>query len=255
MFDTNRVLGNRRPQRGSEIMEIHIGTSGYGYREWKGSFYPEKISSREMLRFYAERFDTVEINYTFYHMPTRKTLTSWEEQVPDGFTFALKASQAITHHKRLRDVEEETRYFFRTLTFLGRKTGPVLFQFPRSFHLDRLVLEDFLELIPPEFPCAFEFRNPSWLIPEVYGLLRAKKHSLCTADTDEKPAVEIISTADWGYLRLRRSRYSDADLARWLERIRALQWEKAYVFFKHGDESHGAETALRLAGLLEGEGG
>src|SRR5512136_2120069 len=128
-------------------MKIYVGTSGYGYKEWKGIFYPEKISPKEMLRFYSERFGTVEINNTFYHMPTENVLTSWAEQVPDDFVFAFKAPQVITHIKRLRNVGEETGYLFRTLSVLDRKLGPVLFQFPKSFRADPTTLKDFLALI------------------------------------------------------------------------------------------------------------
>jgi uncharacterized protein YecE (DUF72 family) len=232
-------------------MNIHVGTSGYGYKEWKGSFYPEKISPHDMLRFYGERFDTVEINYTFYHMPTVAGLTGWGEEVPDGFTFALKAPQAITHLKLLRNVTEEAKYFFKTMSILKNKAGPALFQLPGSFRANPAVLEEFLALIPPGRPCAFEFRSKSWFKKEILELLRAKGCSLCTADTDEKPAGEIVSTADWGYLRLRRTDYTEADLASWLDRILAQPWERAFVFFKHEDEARGPELARRFRELAE----
>jgi uncharacterized protein YecE (DUF72 family) len=227
-------------------MNIRIGTSGYSFKEWKGAFYPETISPKTMLRFYAERFTTVEINNTFYHMPTRGVLASWAGQVPDDFVFALKASQVITHRKKLKDVGEEAGYLFKTLPVLGRKLGPVLFQFPRSFpaHID--ALEDFLSLIPGGVLCAFEFRNSTWLDDRVLDLLSKKGCSLCIADTDETPAREVISTAPWGYLRLRRSDYADADLFQWRDRILDMKWEQAFVFFKHGEEAIGPLTALRF---------
>ncbi len=205
-----------------------------------------------MLRFYSERLETVEINNTFYHMPTEGVLASWAEQVPHDFVFALKAPQVITHLKRLRNVAGETEYLFRTLSTLEKKLGPVLFQFPKSFRADRKLLEDFLDLIPANMPCAFEFRSSSWLDLEIPDLLRKRGHSLCTADTDENPSTEIISTASWGYLRLRRSGYTDADLSEWTRRILSQEWEKAFVFFKHEEEAKGAEMAVRfheLAGL------
>src|SRR5512136_2242565 len=174
-------------------MKIHVRTSGYGYKEWKGTFYPEKISTKEMLHFYAERLNAVEINYTFYHMPTERVLAPWAEQVPDDFAFALKAPQVITHLKQLRDVLEETEYLFRTLSVLDRKLGPVLFQFPKSFRADRPALEDFLGLIPGDRACAFEFRSPTWLDDEILSLLRESEASLCIADAEENPANEIIS--------------------------------------------------------------
>lgn len=232
-------------------MKIFVGTSGYGYKEWKGKFYPAKISPKEMLHFYAERLSAVEINNTFYHMPTEGVLASWAEQVPDDFVFALKAPQIITHLKRLRDVSGEAEYLFRTLPVLDRKLGPVLFQFPQSFRANRVVLEDFLALLPGHISCAFEFRNPSWLEVETLNLLRARGHSLCTADTDENPAKEIIHTAPWGYLRLRRADYAAADLSRWLEKILAQQWVQAFVFFKHEEEAKGPETAIRFRELTD----
>ncbi len=227
-------------------MKIFVGTSGYGYKEWKGKFYPEKISPKEMLSFYSARLTTVEINNTFYRMPTEGVLTSWAEQVPENFIFALKAPQVITHLKRLKDVGGETEYLFRTLSVLDRKLGPVLFQFPKSFPADPPRLKDFLALIPGNISCAFEFRSPSWLDAEIFDLLRDRGCSLCIADANENPATEIINTAPWGYLRLRRSDYKDDDLSRWLERILAQQWEKAFVFFKHEAEAKGAEMALRF---------
>jgi uncharacterized protein YecE (DUF72 family) len=232
-------------------MKIYVGTSGYGYKEWKGKFYPEKISPKEMLRFYSKRLTAVEINNTFYHMPTEGVLASWAEQVPDDFVFALKAPQVITHLKRLRNVGEETEYLFRTLSILDRKLGPVLFQFPGSFRADLDALEDFLGLIPGNMSWAFEFRSPSWFDGEILGILRKKGCSLCIADTDEDPATEIINTATWGYLRLRRSDYTDAALSQWIGRILSQKWERAFVFFKHEDEAKGPEMAIRFRELIE----
>jgi uncharacterized protein YecE (DUF72 family) len=232
-------------------MKIYTGTSGYGYKEWKGIFYPEKIPPKEMLRFYAERLGAVEINNTFYHMPTADVLDSWAEQVPAGFIFALKAPQVITHFRRLRHVGEEARYLFGTLPVLGKKLGPVLFQFPESFHADQALLKAFIDLIPGAISVSFEFRNPSWLNDEILDLLRKKDCSLCNADTDENPAGEIISTASWGYLRLRRSDYTDADLSQWLSRILAQKWKTAFVFFKHEDEAMGPKLAMRFRELAD----
>ena len=233
------------------MMKIYVGTSGYAYKEWKGKFYPEKISPKEMLRFYSGRLNTVEINNTFYRMPKESVLTSWAEQVPGDFVFALKAPQVITHLKQLRNVSEETKYLFKTVSALDRKLGPVLFQFPKSFRADRPALEDFLALILDDMACAFEFRSPSWLDDEILDLLRKKGSGLCIADSDENPADEIISTAPWGYLRLRRSGYTDADLLQWMERILLQRWERAFVFFKHEDEAGGAEMAMRFQELVD----
>jgi uncharacterized protein YecE (DUF72 family) len=233
-------------------MQIHVGTSGFAYKEWKGTFYPEKISPKELLRSYSERLDTVEINNTFYHMPNGTVLASWAGQVGSDFVFALKAPQVITHMKRLRQVSSETGYLFKTLSVLNRKLGPVLFQFPKSFHADPEALRAFLALIPRAALCAFEFRSPTWLDEEVLDLLREKGCSLCIADTDEAPAGEVISTARWGYLRLRRSDYTDADLLRWAEVIRAENWEKVFVYFKHeGEAAKGPQLAMRFREIVE----
>ena len=233
------------------MMKMYVGTSGYAYKKWKGKFYPEKISPKEMLRFYSERLNTVEINNTFYRMPKESILTSWAEQVPGDFVFALKAPQVITHLKQLRNVSEETKYLLRTVSVLDKKLGPVLFQFPKSFRADRPALEDFLGLILGDMACAFEFRSPSWIDDQILDLLRKKGSSLCIADWDENPAHEIISTASWGYLRLRRSDYTDADLTQWVERIFLQKWERAFVFFKHEDEAGGAEMAMRFRELID----
>jgi uncharacterized protein YecE (DUF72 family) len=232
-------------------MKFHIGTSGYSYKAWQGKFYPAKIPPKDMLRFYAQRLTAVEINNTFYHMPTEPVLTSWAAQVPDAFVFALKAPRVITHLKRLKNVADEAGYLFKTLSVLEQKLGPVLLQFPPSLRANRPLLEDFLALLPEAIPCACEFRHPSWLDHEILDLLRAQNLSLCLADTDENPSTEIIATAAWGYLRLRRTNYTEADLARWLARIKAQKWEKAFVFFKHEEEAIGPEMALRFRKLTE----
>jgi uncharacterized protein YecE (DUF72 family) len=232
-------------------MKIYTGTSGFAVKEWKGKFYPEKIPPKEMLRFYAEHFRTVEINNTFYHMPMANVLISWAEQVPLDFVFALKAPQVITHIKRLHSVSSETGYLFKSLSVLGRKLGPVLFQFPKSFRADRPSLEAFLHLIPATAACAFEFRSPSWLNDGIPDLLHEKGFTLCIEDADEEPAQEIISTSQWGYLRLRRSNYSDADLLQWMEKILSQKWEKAFVYFKHEDEARGPEMARRFQELFD----
>lgn len=230
-------------------MKLYVGTSGYAHKEWRGLFYPEDVDPKEMLRFYGERLGAVEINYTFYHMPSREVLISWAAQVPSDFVFALKAPQVITHRKRLKEVEQETDYFFRTIPALKDKLGAVLFQFPANFRANLTRLEDFLRLIPGNFRCAFEFRSPTWLEGGVTGLLEGGGHCLCTADTDETPALKMPGSASWGYLRLRRSNYTEADLSEWLERIRAKKWEKCFVFFKHEEEAKGPSEALRFREL------
>jgi uncharacterized protein YecE (DUF72 family) len=233
-------------------MKIFTGTSGFAYKEWKGSFYPEKISPKGMLRFYATQLTSVEINNTFYHMPNGRVLTSWAEQVGSRFVFALKAPQVITHIKRLRQVSSETGYLFKALSVLDGKLGPVLFQFPKSFRADMAALEDFLELIHGNPLCAFEFRSPTWLEDGVADILRKKGYALCIADADEESAGGIVSTTSWGYLRLRRSDYTEADLSRWAEKVLAQKWERAFVYFKHeGEGAEGPALAVRFREIVE----
>jgi len=235
-------------------MKFHIGTSGYGYKEWQGMFYPEKISPHDMLRFYAEHLGAVEINNTFYRMPTAEVLEAWTRQVPVSFVFAFKAPRIITHLKRLRNVGSELQYLFRTLSVLHGKQGPVLFQLPDSFHADTETLGNFLDLIPDQTRCAFEFRHPSWTNNEVLAMLSKKACSFCMTDTDEHPAGDIVRTASWGYLRLRRPDYTDTDLTKWLQQIRLQKWESVFVFFKHEDSAKGPELAARFEKLANGSG-
>jgi uncharacterized protein YecE (DUF72 family) len=232
-------------------MNLHVGTSGYSYKEWKGSFYPEKIPAKEMLRFYSERLSTVEINATFYRMPQASMLENWKEQVPNTFRFVLKASQRITHFKRLKETDEETKYFLETAAVLGEQLGVVLFQLPPNMKKDLQRLEMFLARLPPMPRAAFEFRHPTWFDDDVLELLRSQNRALVVSDTDDLPATHIDKTADWGYLRLRRVNYAEENLAEWLQRIRAQGWNETFLFFKHEDEGTGPKLAaefLRLAG-------
>lgn len=240
--------------RGIWNMKLHIGTSGNAYKEWKGKFYPEKISPKEMLGSYSEHFNTVEIKNTFYRMPRESVLISWVDQVPDDVVFAFKAPRVITHVKRLKDVGEETGYLFRTLSALDRKLGPVLFQFPKSLRADLSALEDFFDGIHDDVSCAFEFRSPSWLDAGIPDLLRERGCSLCIPDADENPRSEIIDTTTWGYLLLRRSYCTDGDLSQWMERILAQNWERVFVFFKHEEEAKGPDMAIRLRELADSTG-
>ena len=191
-------------------MRVHVGTSGFSYKEWKGSFYPADIKPADMLRFYAGRFDTVEINNTFYRMPNGDTLGGWAEQVGEAFQFVLKAPQRITHQKRLAGVDEDVAYFFATAARLGGRLGPVLFQLPPYMKKDVDRLSALLRQVPEGRRAAFEFRHASWNDEDVYAALRAHNAALCIADTDEEPLEAIRATADWGYLRLRRLDYDAA---------------------------------------------
>ena len=232
-------------------MNLYVGTSGYSYKEWKGTFYPEKIPAKEMLHYYAERLGTVEINATFYRMPQPSMLANWKEQVPPTFRFALKAPQRITHIKRLKETDEETKYFFETASVLADQLGVVLFQLPPNMKKDLPRLETFLAQLPLATRAAFEFRHPTWFDDDVLDLLRNQNRALCVSDTDDMPTTHIDKTADWGYLRLRRVQYSEENLTEWLGRIRNQNWQETYLFFKHEDAGTGPKLAaqfLELAG-------
>jgi uncharacterized protein YecE (DUF72 family) len=232
-------------------MQFFVGTSGYSYKEWKGSFYPEKLPPKEMLGFYAQRFSTVEINNTFYRMPKESDLESWAAQVPDSFRFVLKAPQTITHRKRLKGVEQDTDYLVRTAAVLKGRQGPLLFQLPPNFRKDLPRLETFLGLLGEGTLAAFEFRHESWFDDEVFGCLRARSCALCTADMEDAAATELVGTAGWGYVRLRREEYTDRQLEEWIKRLRAQKWDEAYVFFRHEDTGTGPKFATRFLELAQ----
>jgi len=231
-------------------MRVLTGTSGFSYKEWKGSFYPEDLPDSGMLRYYASRLPAVEINNTFYRMPRAALLESWAEQVPDGFAFALKASQQITHRKRLKEAGEAVAYFFGVATTLGDRLGPTLFQLPPNLKKDLPLLADFLAVLPGASRSAFEFRHESWFDDETFEALRSARAALCWAE-DEKLATPPRSTASWGYLRLRRPDYGEAEIAAWADRIRAEPWSEAYVFFKHEEEGTGPRLAEAMAARFE----
>ena len=232
-------------------MNLYVGTSGYSYKEWKGNFYPEDLPAKEMLSFYAGRLPAVEINNTFYRLPQASMVENWKEQVPESFRFSIKATQRITHIKRLKNCEEETKYLIETASLLGERLGVVLFQLPPNSKKDSERLRDFFEYLPPETSAAFEFRHESWHDEETLNLLREKNCSLVVSDTDEKPLDSITSTADWGYLRLRRTSYSDEELAAWMKRVKEQKWKDAFVFLKHEDEGVGPKLAAQFLKLSE----
>ncbi len=227
-------------------VQVRIGTSGYSYPEWKGNFYPERMAAKDMLRFYAERFPTVEINNTFYRMPKEALLQGWAEQVPESFTFVIKASKRITHDRRLKECGELLTYLFGVTSTLGSRLGPLLFQLPPNFKKDVPRLKGFFDEMPEWRRMAIEFRHASWFDDEVYETLRAQRAALCVADTGEEPAAPLVATTDWGYLRLRREDFSDKDLRDWARRIREQPWGDAYVFLKHEEEGKGPKLAARL---------
>ena len=233
-------------------MNVHVGTSGYNYAEWKGTFYPPKLPAAQMLEYYAQRLATVEINYTFYRMPNAKIVTGWDATTPGGFIFVLKAPQRITHIARLRDVDDSLRFFLETARRLGSKLGPILFQLPPNFKKDVARLNDLLTQFPADLRCAWEFRNDSWFADDVYEALQVGNAALCVADTEEGH-TPLVATADWGYLRLRDEGYRKKDLEQWAERVKDLGkgWHDAFVFFKHEESGIGPKLAQEFAGLLD----
>lgn len=231
-------------------MKLYTGTSGFSYKEWIGNFYPEKIKPLEMLPYYSGQLGTVEINNTFYRLPKKEVLDQWSAETPDNFLFSIKASRKITHRKQLLDVDDATKYFVDTLKVLGKKLGAVLFQFPPYYKKDLESFSHFLKLLPNGIPAVFEFRDNAWYDADTAGLLKERKFIFCFSDMDEKEPPKIINTADWGYLRLRREKYSQKDLENWAKVIRDQNWEKALVFFKHEDGGIGPMLAKKFTGLF-----
>ncbi|MBT8399808.1 MAG: DUF72 domain-containing protein [Rhodothermia bacterium] len=229
--------------------EVLTGTSGFSYKEWKGTFYPDDLANSEMLAFYSERLPAVEINNTFYRLPRKDVLESWAQSVPDSFRFVIKASRRITHFKRLKAPFDEVDYLLEATLTIGDKLGAILFQLPPNMKKDTERLTAFLENLPPEVPAAFEFRNDSWFGDDVYEILSQHGRALVHADTDEKPVTELTETADWGYLRLRRPGYDQEALERWATMLSGTKWKKAFAFFKHEDDGAGPEMASRFRTL------
>lgn len=230
---------------------ILVGTSGYNYPEWRGSFYPEKFSADRMLAYYAERLPTVEINYTFYRLPDEKLLANWSAGTPDHFQFTLKAPRRITHDAKLQRSEDLVQAFCRTARTLGPKLGVLLFQLPPTFRKDLGVLERFVERLPEGTRAAFEFRHESWFDPDVLGVLRGRNLALCVADS-EKMHTPIEATADYGYFRLRDEGYQEGDIERWARAVATLPAATdAFVYFKHEEQGLGPEFARRFTAALE----
>jgi uncharacterized protein YecE (DUF72 family) len=228
---------------------VHVGTSGYNYPEWRGSFYPPDLRAAGMLPYYAERFETVEINATFYQMPTAKSLIAWAAATPPAFVFTLKAPQRNTHKRRLRDIDEPLRLFCDTARVLGDKLGPLFFQLPPNFKKDTGRLHDLLVQMPPDLRCAFEFRHASWFADDVYAALRARDAALCVADT-EAGRTPDEATASWGYYRLRNVDYPDDQLATWATALTHPGRREVFCYFKHEDSGTGPALAARLRAAL-----
>jgi uncharacterized protein YecE (DUF72 family) len=230
---------------------VLVGTSGYNYPEWRGTFYPEKFSTDKMLAYYAERFPTVEINYTFYRIPNEKLLSGWAAGTPDTFSFTLKAPRRITHDAKLQRCEDLVQGFCRTARTLGPKLATLLFQLPPTFKKDAAVLRAFVELLPEGTRAAFEFRHASWLDSETFDILRARNLALCIADS-EKMSTPVEVTADYAYFRLRDEGYQPADIDRWAATIGDLTVGDAFVYFKHEESGKGPEFGRMLMEKLNG---
>lgn len=230
-------------------MNLYVGTSGYSYKEWKGPFYPENLPDKQMLHFYGEHFRSVEINNTFYRMPRPAMLEGWANEVPSDFKFVLKAPQQITHIKRLKGAEDSVSYFLRVADVLNERLGPLLFQLPPYLKKDAPRLREFLANLPPHRRVAVEFRHESWFDDETFTLLREHQAALCIAEAEDGVDVPFVSTAPWGYLRLRRPDYGDPELKAWVARVRGQAWGDAFVFFKHEDEGKGPLMGRRFLEL------
>ena len=232
---------------------ILIGTSGYNYPEWKGSFYPADLPAAKMLPYYAGKFPTVEINYTFYRMPTPKLIAGWRAQVPPAFRFTLKAPKRITHDRRLRaaEVADALEGFIAAASELGSQRAALLFQLPPNLKKDVPLLSEFLALLPPRTTAAFEFRHESWFADEVFDALRARDLALCIADSETRD-TPLVTTASYAYLRLRDEGYGDADIVQWTSTARELsqQCSDVFVYFKHEDEGKGPAFARLLMDRL-----
>jgi uncharacterized protein YecE (DUF72 family) len=231
-------------------VRLRTGTSGFSYKEWKGPFYPADLPDKDMLAYYAERLCTVEINNTFYRMPKKAVLEGWVHKVPEDFVFVLKASRKITHHARLKaEAYDSVAYLWEVASGLGAHLGPILFQLPPNLSKNVERLLSFMGELPQGMRAAFEFRHESWFDGEVYDVLRDGGHVLCLADTEEGETPGLVSTADWGYLRLRREDYDDQSLRMWRTEVEAQGWKEAFVFFKHEDEGAAPRLAQRFSSL------
>ena len=229
------------------MTKLWAGASGYAYKEWQGSFYPEKIDAEAMLAWYAARLPSVEINNSFYRMPKVEVLERWAQATPEAFRFAIKASKRITHDARLAAdaAADSLAHLYKNLAALGSKRGPVLFQLPPFLKKDPTRLRDFLQLLPEGHRAAFEFRHASWFDDEVYALLQAAGAALCLSEREDSLPPPLVATAPWGYVRLRLEHYADADLDAWAERLAATQWQEAFVYFMHEPTAPGYAAALR----------
>lgn len=236
-------------------MDFRVGTSGFSYDEWKGSFYPEDLPKGEMLRYYAARMPAVEINNTFYRMPKSDMLEGWAADVPDDFTFVLKVSRRITHSKKLAECGDDVAYLWSQARVLASRLGPFLVQLPPYLKRDDGLLREFLATWPDEARVAVEFRSSSWFEDPVYQVLSDAGAALVVSDQDDKDPPPVVGGAPFGYARLRRTAYDDTDLDRWITAFGEQGWERCWVFFKHEEEGTGPALAARFRERVEAGGG
>ena len=237
--------------------KLQIGTSGWVYKHWMGIFYPLHLPSNQQLSFYAQNFSTVEINFSFYRLPERSVFEGWREQTPSGFLFAVKGSRYLTHMKKLKDPQEPLSRLMERVEGLQEKLGPILFQFPHTWHLNLERLQPFLELLQtyPQQRFTFEFRHSSWLIPQVYKLLENAGVALCLPVSPTVP-LDVRLTAPWTYIRMHTGQYgvgySDEELSIWANRIRLfLQQETdVYIYFNNDPDGYAIHDAQHLCRLL-----
>jgi uncharacterized protein YecE (DUF72 family) len=238
--------------------KVHIGTSGWHYKHWIGSFYPEDISPNEMFRFYAEHFDTVEINNTFYRLPQLTTFDNWRSKSPENFRFAVKASRFITHMKKLKDPHTSMAKFLLATGRLEKKLGPILFQLPPRWKVDPERFSEFLEALPTGHQYVVEFRDQSWLVPQIFALLRKHNVAFCIHDLGESQSP-LELTADFTYVRFHgpgtakyTGSYRRADLRRWADRID--EWREdltdVYIYFNNDVGGYAIKDSLVLRSLL-----
>lgn len=237
---------------------VRIGTSGWYYKHWLGRFYPANLPAKKMLSFYAQHFDTVELNNTFYHLPADSTFNSWRENSPKNFLFALKGSRFITHMKKLKDPESSTAKFFHGVELLEEKLGPILFQLPPRWQLNLERLSEFLEALPKHHRYAFEFRDPTWLVKPVYELLRRHNAAFCIYDFASNPTPLEI-TADFTYVRFHgpgKAKYAGSyparSLEKWAEQVKDWQRELAevYIYFNNDIGGHAVRNAKQLREMI-----
>jgi uncharacterized protein YecE (DUF72 family) len=228
-------------------MNSFVGTSGYQYPAWRGTFYPEKLATAKMLSFYADQFPTTEVNYSFHRIPSPKTIESWYQSTPDGFRFGLKAPQKITHWAKLKDCADNLNYFLGVIADLDTKLGPILFQLPPTLKMDLALLTDFLAPFPESILGAFEFRHESWFDDNIFALLKKHNVSLCINESSDFAAPHI-ATANFGYLRLRREDYQEADIDRWAKfvQVQQDQWKQTFIYFKHEESGIGPKLAKQM---------